>query len=123
MIGAWRPLGASGRGICDPLLLPFAFAAFAATTADISHGAAENDIVILAQSWWGTPIEEFPAKAGLTSDQYGVHDDPYPMDWKVAKELMPYRAYRRWEPAELSPQFFEFPESLDRWQRGREKKR
>jgi len=65
-----------------------------------------NDLIRLSQSWWGTPIEEFPKKAGLQPGEYSVSDHPSRSGVKVV--VVTPQAAARWEPKELPAFEFDF---------------
>src|SRR4051812_25705409 len=70
--------------------------------------ADPKDLVRLAQTWWGTPLDKFPARAGLKAGDFSQEDHPDRESVKVIIVEEPV-AHARWNPGELPPFEFDFP--------------
>jgi hypothetical protein len=94
------------------LLLMFALAALAAgwnarLAAAQKLPAARNDLVRMAGGWWGTPIDKFPAAAGLGKDDYieQAHPDREGVKVVTVEDSI---ALKKWTPATLPAFEFDF---------------
>jgi len=66
-----------------------------------------RDLLRLAAEWWGTPIDQFPAKAGLKAGEFEQADHPDRAELKVVTVEEPV-ALKKWDPATLPAFEFDF---------------